>query len=102
MLKEILSIYDCKNLSIELIEGKLSNEEKNEWFYQHDCTEKLGNKIIDICEEVCKKISDIDRFIDICLGFNRAVDEFGQYIIEFTNFNLHGVKIPYDCELKVK
>ena len=102
MLKEILSIYDCKNLSIDLIEGELSDEEKNEWFYQHDCTEKLGNKIIDICEEVSKKVSDIDRYISFSQGFNRSIDEIGQYINEFTNFNLNGVKIPYDCELKVK
>ncbi len=102
MLKEILSIYDCKNLSIDLIEGELSDEEKNEWFYQPGCTEQLGNKIVNICEEVCKKISDIDRYLGFCQGFNRSIDEFGQYINEFTNFNLNGVKIPYDCELKVK
>ena len=101
MLKEILSIYDCKNLNIDLIEGKLSKEEKDEWFYQHSFTKQLGNKIIDICEEECKKIADIDRYIDFCLGFNRSIDEIGKYINEFINFNLKGVKIPYDCELKV-
>jgi len=102
MLKEILSIYDCKNLNIDLIEGQLSEDEKKEWFYQHGCTEQLGKKIIDICEEVCKKIDDIDRYIDFCLGFNRSIDEIGKYINEFSNFNLNGTKIPYDCELKVK
>ena len=39
MLKEILSLYDFKNLNIELIENRLSKEEKDEWFYHHNCTE---------------------------------------------------------------
>lgn len=102
MLKEILSLYDFKNLNIELIENRLSKEEKNEWFYQHNCTEQLGNKIINICEEEQKKIADIDRYIGYCFGYNKSIDEIGNYIKEISDFNLNGVKIPYDCELKVK
>lgn len=56
MLKEILSLYDFKNLNIELIENRLSKEEKDEWFYHHNCTEQLGNRTINICEEEQKKL----------------------------------------------
>ena len=102
MLEKILEIYESKHLTIDLLEGQLSNEEKNEWFYQHDCTEKLGNKIIDICHEEYKKRDIADKYIDYCVGFNRSIDDFGRYIDEFTKFELDGIKIPYDCELKVK
>ena len=49
ILNEILSIFECKYLTIDLLESRLSNKEKDEWFYQHVCTEDLGNKIIAIC-----------------------------------------------------
>ena len=71
VIKEILSLYDFKNLNIELIENRLSKEEKDEWFYQHNCTEQLGNRIINICEEEQKKIADIDRYIGYCFGYNK-------------------------------
>ena len=99
MMKEIKSIYECKNLTIDLIEGQLSDKEKNEWFYQVDCTEDLGNKIINICQEEYKKTNISDRYIDYCINFNRSIDKFGEYINEFLNFKLNGQNIPYDCEL---
>ena len=42
LLNQILSIYECKNLTIDLLDGQLSIKEKDELFYQHDCTEALG------------------------------------------------------------
>ena len=102
MLKKILDIYQCKNLTIDLLEGKLSEKEKDEWFYQHECTDELGNKIINICQEEYKRMNVIDRYIGYCLGFNKSIDLIGDYVKEFINFNLNGIKIPYDCELKVK
>ena len=101
MLNEILSIFDCKYLTIDLLESRLSNKEKDEWFYQHDCTEDLGNKIIAICQDELKKRNVVDNYIDYCLGFNRSIDDFGEYVKEFTNFKLNGQKIPYDCDLKI-
>lgn len=102
MLEQILSLYQCKNLTIDLIEGKLSDKEKDEWFYQPDCTEELGNKIISICQEEYKKSNIADRYIDYGINFNKSIDEFGKYVEEFLNFKLNGQKIPYDCELNVK
>ena len=102
MLQEILSIFECKNLTIDLLESQLSSKEKDEWFYQHDCTEDLGNKIIRICQEEHKKRDIVDKYIDYCLGFNKSIDEFGKYIEEFTNFKLNGQIIPYDSDIKVK
>ena len=101
MLKKIINIYECKNLNIDLLEGQLSPKEKDEWFYQHDCTDELGNKIINICEEEFKKSNIIDNYIGYCIHFNESIDKFGQYVNEFINFNLNGQKIPYDCELNV-
>ena len=100
MLKQILSIYECKNLTIDLLEGQLSSKERDEWFYQHDCTEALGNKIISICQEEYQKRNIVDNYIEFCQGFIRSIDEFGQYINEFINFEMNKRKIPYDCELK--
>ncbi len=101
MLRKILDLYECKNLTIDLLEGQLSSKEKDEWFYQHDCTDELGNKIIDICEEEFKKSNVIDNYIGYCVRFNESIDKFGLYVNEFINFNLDGQKIPYDCELNV-
>ena len=96
MLKKIIDIYECKNLNINLIEGQLSPKEKDEWFYQHDCTDELGNTIISICEEEFKKSNIIDNYIGYCIHFNESIDKFGQYVNEFITFNLNGEKIPYD------
>ena len=102
MMKEILSIYNCENLTIDLLEDKLSDEEQNQWFYQHDCTDALGDKIIKICEEQYKKNDAIKRYIPYCREVVKSIDKFGEYVEDFVNFNLNGIKIPYDCELKVK
>ena len=51
------------------MEGQLSNKERDEWFYQHDYTDELGNKIIGICEEEFKKSNVIDNYISYCVLF---------------------------------
>ena len=102
MLKKILSIFECKNLTIDLLESKLSYKEKDEWFYQHDCTEDLGKAIIRICQEEDKKRDIVDKYIDYCIGFNKSIDEFGKFTEEFTNFKLNGERIPYDSDIKIK
>ena len=84
------------------MEGQLSNKEKDEWYYQHDCTEALGDKIISICQEEYQKRNIVDNYIEYCQGFIRSIDAFGQYIDEFINFEINKQKIPYDCELKAK
>ena len=90
LLKQILSIYEYKNLTIDLLEGQLSSKEKDELFYQHDCTEALGYQ----------KRNIVDNYIEFYQGFIRAIDEFGKYINKFINFEMNKQKIPYDCELK--
>ena len=99
MVKEIVEIYDCPNLSIKLIEEKLSNKEKDEWFYQHDCTDDLGKKIINICEEEYKKTNIVNKYINYCTKFINSIKQFESYKNEFLNFKLNGEKILYDCEL---
>ena len=99
MVKEIVEIYDCPNLSIKLIEEKLSNKEKDEWFYQHDCTDDLGKKIINICEEEYKKTNIVNKYINYCTKFINSIKQFESYKNELLNFKLNGEKILYDCEL---
>ena len=90
MVEKILSIFKCKNLSIDL--NFLSDKEKNEFFYRDDCTEELGIKIINICQK--------EMIINDLINYNKNIDEFGKYVKEFLSFELNGQKIPYDCELK--
>lgn len=101
MLKEILKIYECPNLTIQLIEDKFSDKEKNEWFYLPECTDDLGNKIINICQEEYKKLSIVDRFVNYSKNFVKSIDEFGKYKEEFLNFKINGQIFPYDSEYKV-
>jgi len=91
MIEKILSIYKCKNLSIDL--NILSDKEKYKFFYRDDCTEELGIKIINICQK--------EMIINDLINYNKSIDEFGKYVEEFLGFKLNGQKIPYDCELKV-
>ena len=97
MIQRILSIYDCKRLTIELIENKLLSKEKSEWFSKDEYTEDLGHKIINICEDEKK----IEKYIINCGPFIGVIDEFGKYVNEFLNFRLNGQRIPYDCELNI-
>ena len=101
MLNDILDIYNCKNLTIKLVEEKLSNKEKGKMFYQHDCTEDLGNKIINICEEEYKKAHIVNKYIGYCTRLLASIEKFSDYKKEFLNFKLNGEIVPYDCELKI-
>lgn len=98
MLKEIIQIYECPNLTIQLVEDKFSYKEKDEWFYQPECTDDLGNKIIDICQEEYKKMSIVDRFVEYSKNFVKSIDQFAKYKDEFLNFKIDGQVFPYDCE----
>ena len=102
MLKEIIKIYECPNLTIDLIEGRISDVEKKEWFYQPNCTEELGNKIIKVCENEYKKLNIIKKYIYYCTRYNKSISEFEKYINEFLNFKFRGKKVQYDCDLKTE
>ena len=97
MLKEILKIYECPNLTIELIEGKLSPKEKDSLYFDNEVTGVLRNKIINIYEEEYKKYEYI-KYINYCINFNKSIDEFGKYVNEFLNFKINGEIFPYDCD----
>ena len=98
MLKEILKIYECPNLSIELIEGKFSPQERDSWYCDNEVTGELGNKIINICEEEYKKLKVVDKYINYCIKYNKSIDEFGKYVNEFLNFKINDEIFPYDCD----
>ena len=98
MLKEILKVYECPNLTIELIDGKFSSKEKDSWYFDNEVTGELGNKIINICEEEYKKLNIVSRYINYCINFNKSIDEFGKYVNEFLNFKINGEIFPYDCD----
>ena len=99
MLKEISSLYKCKNLSVDILEGVFSNKEKDKIFCNPDCTEELGKNIINICEEEYKKSFIADNVSGYCMNYIKSIDLFGKYIDEFLNFKLNGYKTFYDCEL---
>jgi GTP-binding protein EngB required for normal cell division len=98
MLKEIMKFYDCPNLSIELIDGKFSPQEKKSWYCDNEVTGELGNKIINICEEEYNKLKVVDKYINHCINFNKSIDKFGKYVNEFLNFKINGEIFPYDCD----
>ncbi len=98
MLKEIMKFYDCPNLTIELIDGKFSPQEKNSWYCDNEVTGELGNKIINICEEEYNKLKVVDKYMNHCINFNKSIDEFGKYVNEFLNFKINGEIFPYDCD----
>ena len=102
MLKEMLSLYKCKNLSIDILEKIISDKEKNELFWSPDWTKELGKNIINICEEEFKKSFTADIYLDCCMNFIKSIDLFGKYIDEFINFKLNGQRIPYDCDFLIK
>ena len=89
MISEILKIYDCPNLKIELIEkgrGPLDDTQ---------CTEELGKRTISICEEEYLKWFILEEQLEYC----KSINEFEIYKVKFLNFNLNGENIPYDIEL---
>ncbi len=93
-----MKIYDCTNLSIELIDRKFSSQERNSWYFDNEVTGELGNKIIDICEYEYKKMNIVNRNINYCINFNKFINEFDKYVNDFLNFKINGEIFPYDCD----